>query len=138
MLVIALPLQLTHELQHSELHIRKYGYFFIAVRFQLQIPYKRVFKFAHKICRGNAQVVPFRLKPCISHTVSDSPSFRFCAARFVRGTPCIVSVLYVCVKAAPVGREMKKSVMIYSPNLRTFIKRHAAARLGQHRMEGNV
>ena len=138
MLVIALPLKLTHKFHHTELNKRKYGNLFVSVGGDLQIPDQCVFVFTDKITCNNRHTVLLCLETGIPHTVCGGPLFGLGFAGLVCGAPEIVSVLDIGIETASVGGDMEEFVVVDAPDLRGLIESDTAACLRHHSVEGAV
>ena len=138
MFIVALPLELSHEFHHSELHKRINHNFPVLIRLQRQLPDQRIFLRPDIIQRLRAYPVFFGLKPRISHAVRGLPGIRTFPYRHIGRTPYGISVFDIGIKAAPVRRQMEETVMIDSPDLRGSVKRHSSPCMGHHHMKGPV
>ena len=137
-LVVALPLQLAHELHHAKLDVGVNRHIPVTVGAQLQMPEHDVFQRADQICNLGAQTITFCRKAGVAHAVRGLPFLRLTCARFARRAPDGIAVLDVGIKSAAVGRQVEEAVVVDAPDLRGFIPSNAAACLRDHRMERSV
>ena len=137
-LVVALPLQLAHELHHAKLDVGVDRHVSVTVRSQLQMPEHDVFQRTDQICNLGAQTITFCHKAGVAHAVRGLPFLRLTCARFARRAPDGIAVLDVGIKSAAVGRQVEEAVVVDAPDLRRTVPSNAAARLRDHRMERSV
>ena len=129
MLVVALPLELTHELHHSELNVRKYLYPAVAVGGKMKLPYKSIFLISYMEAQVCLDASVLGLKLCIAHTVSSAPMLGLLGNGLCGRAENVVSVLDIYVKAATVGGQMEEAIVVDSPYLRRAVKSNSASRL---------
>ncbi|MNE27646.1 hypothetical protein D3C80_1210630 [compost metagenome] len=131
MLVVALPLQLTHKFHHPE--------FSVGVDLQLsclgpiigqgQIPDQRILMRSDKIHRPGRDTAALCLKAGVAHSVGAFPFLGLIQGRLAGRAPVAarLGILNIDVRAGTVHRQMEETVACNPPDLGRLIKSHTAA-----------